>query len=90
MNIGVKQHDSTLDRQGEIRSKIENTGEVESPIDNPTLPTKGIRNQDFGFLPIPNSRRYDPNLKSHEQFIFTWKINLVLAGAAVSLPLRQC
>jgi hypothetical protein len=79
--------DSTLNREGEV-SKNENTGEPESPIDIPTLPRKGIRHCDFGFLPIPSSRRHDPNLKSHEQFIFTWKINLVLAGAAVSMSLR--
>lgn len=84
MNIETKVHDSTLNRQGEV-SKNENNGEPESPIDIPTLSRKEIRNRDFGFLPIPSSRRHDPNLKSHEQFIFTWKINLVLAGAAVSL-----
>jgi hypothetical protein len=87
MDIEVKLHESTLNRQGEV-SKNENNGEPESPIDNSTLPTKEIRNRDFGFLPIPSSRRHDPTLKSHEQFIFTWKINLVLAGAAVSMSLR--
>jgi len=88
MNIETKLHDSTLNREGEVGSKIGNTGEVESAVDNPTPSTKEIRDRDFGFLPIPNSRRHDPNLKSHEQFIFTWKVNLVLAGAAVSLSFR--
>jgi hypothetical protein len=84
MNIEIKLQDSTLNRKDEV-SKYENTGEPGSPVDNSTLPTKTIRNLDFGFLPIPSSRRHDPNLRPHEQFIFTWKINLVLAGAAVSL-----
>jgi hypothetical protein len=84
MNIVTSPLDSTLNGE-EVGSKIENNGESESPVDESTLSTKGIRNRDFGFLLIPSSRRHDPNLKSHEQFIFTWKINLVLAGAAVSL-----
>ena len=88
MNIETKLPDSSLNREGEV-SKNENNGEPESPIDTPTLSRKEIRNRDFGFLPIPNSRRHDPNVKSHEQFKFTWKINLVLAGAAVSL-LSRC
>jgi hypothetical protein len=87
MNIKTKLHDSTLNGE-EVGSKIENNGEPESPTDIPTLPTKEIRDRAFGFLPIPNSRRHDPTLKSHEQFIFTWKINLVLAGAAVNLSCR--
>jgi hypothetical protein len=84
MNIVTSPLDSTLNKEGEV-SKNENDGEPESPIDNPTLPTQEIRNRDSGSLLIPSSRRHDPNLKPHEQFIFTWKINLVLAGAAVSL-----
>jgi len=84
MIIETKLHDSTLDGEGEVGAKVGNTGEIESRIDKPPLLTKEIRNRDFGFLPIPSSRRHDPNLKSHEQFIFTWKINLVLAGAAES------
>jgi hypothetical protein len=84
MHIETNPDDSTLNREGEV-FKNENTGEPESPIDNSTLSTEEIRNRDFGFLPIPSSRRHDPNLKSHELFIFTWKINLVLAGAAVCL-----
>jgi hypothetical protein len=42
------------------------------------------RKKEFGFLPIPKSKRHDPTLKVHEQFEFTWKMNLILAGAAVS------
>lgn len=41
------------------------------------------RTKEFGFLPIPKSKRHDPTLKVHEQFKFTWKMNLILAGAAV-------
>jgi hypothetical protein len=46
---------------------------------------KKQRKRDFGFLPIPKSRRHNPNLKPEEQFIFTWRMNLVFATAAVSL-----
>ena len=49
------------------------------------IPTLDIRKVDFGFLPIPKSRRHDRNLKPEEQFIFTWRMNLVFAGAAVRL-----
>jgi hypothetical protein len=42
------------------------------------------RKREFGFIPIPKSKRHDPTLKVHEQFVFTWKMNLILAGAAVS------
>lgn len=46
---------------------------------------KRFRKRELGFIPIPKSKRLDPNLKVQEQFVFTWKINLILAGAAVSL-----
>lgn len=60
--------------------------ELQSPNDQRQLPIpKNIRKKEFGFIPIPKSKRHDPNLKVHEQFIFTWKINLILAGAAVSV-----
>ncbi|ORY28266.1 putative membrane protein [Naematelia encephala] len=41
-----------------------------------------VRKRDFGFLPIPKGRRYDPKLKPEEQFAFTWRMNLILATAA--------
>lgn len=47
------------------------------------------RKLDFGFIPIPKSKRHDPNLKVHEQFAFTWRMNLILAGAAVSVSVLQ-
>lgn len=48
-----------------------------------SLPTDRItRKLDFGFLPIPKNRRQDPNLQSEEQFIFSWRTNLVFAAAA--------
>jgi hypothetical protein len=42
------------------------------------------RKRELGIIPIPKSKRHDPTLKVHEQFVFTWKMNLILAGAAVS------
>lgn len=47
-------------------------------------PGLAIRKKDFGFLPIPKSKRHDPNVPPEEQFGFTWRMNLVFAGAAVS------
>jgi len=52
--------------------------------DRPLSEPKKVRKRELGFIPIPKSKRLDPNLKVHEQFVFTWKINLILAGAAVS------
>lgn len=49
-------------------------------------PVRVGRKRDFGLIPIPKSKRHDPNLKTHEQFAFTWRMNLILAGAAV----RRC
>ena len=74
------------------RDKLTNQGGSET---SPEAPGTGmreseressmaVRRRDFVFLPIPKSKRHDPTLKAHEQFMFTWKINLVLAGAAVS------
>lgn len=42
-----------------------------------------IRKFDFGFLPIPPGRRHDPSKKVSEEFVFTWKLNLLFAFAAV-------
>jgi len=50
----------------------------------PSIELKRVRKRELGFIPIPKSKRLDPNLKVQEQFVFTWKINLILAGAAVS------
>lgn len=55
----------------------------------PTIEPKKLRKRELGFIPIPKSKRLDPNLKVQEQFVFTWKINLILAGAAVSLARRM-
>ncbi|EAL22725.1 hypothetical protein CNBB1730 [Cryptococcus deneoformans B-3501A] len=41
-----------------------------------------IRKFDFGFLPIPPGRRHDPSKKVSEEFVFTWKLNLLFAFAA--------
>ena len=55
----------------------------------PILEPKRIRKRELGFIPIPKSKRLDPNVKVQEQFVFTWKINLILAGAAVSLGIGE-
>jgi hypothetical protein len=55
----------------------------------PSIEPKRVRKRELGFIPIPKSKRLDPNLKVQEQFVFTWKINLILAGAAVSLGIGE-
>ena len=84
MNTKTKQHESIPNGANGEEPKGAKVGEPESSLDGSTPSIKQIRSWDLGFLPIPKSRRHDPNMKPHEQFIFTWKINLVLAGAAVS------
>jgi hypothetical protein len=59
-----------------------------SPI-NSEIPAKiggqqVVRRKDFGFLPIPKNRRYDPSASPGNLSVFTWKINIVFAVAAVS------
>jgi hypothetical protein len=58
-----------------------------------TLP-KPIRKLDFHFLPIPRSRRHDPNVAMSEQFTWSILMNLVFALTAVSryqlVPARAC
>lgn len=73
------------------RDLVHNVGNEDNEInendidaDDAGRPRVG-RKRDFGFVPIPKSKRHDPNLKVHEQFAFTWRMNLILAGAAVSL-----
>lgn len=44
---------------------------------------KRTRKRDFGFLPIPKSRRYDPSMKPEECFPWSLRMNLVFASAAV-------
>lgn len=46
---------------------------------------KTIRKRDFGFIPIPKSRRYDPSMKPEECFPWSMRMNLVFASAAVRL-----
>ncbi|WWC60976.1 uncharacterized protein I303_103553 [Kwoniella dejecticola CBS 10117] len=41
-----------------------------------------IRKRDFRFLPIPKSRRHNPNKEVTAEFSFTWKMNLVFAFAS--------
>jgi hypothetical protein len=62
---------------------VEEEGESGLGLDDRHQPVSP-RTKEFGFLPIPKSKRHDPTLKTHEQFAFTWKMNLILAGAAVS------
>lgn len=59
--------------------------ELRASNDNqPSIEPKKVRKRELGFIPIPKSKRLDPSVKVQEQFVFTWKINLILAGAAVS------
>lgn len=47
------------------------------------------RKRDFGFVPIPKSKRHDPSQKPEEQFVFNFKMNFVFALSAVSLLLAR-
>jgi hypothetical protein len=78
--------EATVQATSEINPGVLETGVVEKKED----PSERVRERDFCFLPIPKSKRHNPDLKTHEQFIFTWKTNLVLAGAAVSLDIWPC
>lgn len=71
------------DRDVAVYETEHNTGVLEIDDDDHDRPIRTTRKRDFGFLPIPKSKRHDPSLKVHEQFAFTWRMNLTLAGAAV-------
>ncbi|WVQ78595.1 hypothetical protein IAT38_000681 [Cryptococcus sp. DSM 104549] len=43
-----------------------------------------VRKRDFGFLPIPRNRRHDPNRRPEDEFVFTWRMNLIFASAATT------
>ncbi|KAK4687476.1 hypothetical protein P7C73_g2642, partial [Tremellales sp. Uapishka_1] len=45
-------------------------------------PEKQIRKVDFHLIPIPKNRRYNGTMKPEEQFVFSWRLNLVFATAA--------
>jgi hypothetical protein len=54
-----------------------------------TAATGGTRTRDFGFLPIPKHRRYDPAMKPEECFPWTMKMNFVFAVCSVSLARQE-
>ncbi|ORX33411.1 major facilitator superfamily domain-containing protein [Kockovaella imperatae] len=51
-------------------------------VASPSSPRTTVRKKDFGFLPIPRNRRHEPGMKPEEQFVFTWRLNLLFAGSA--------
>ena len=58
-------------------------------IASPSPPRTTVRKRDFGFLPIPKDRRHEPGRKPEEQFVFTWRLNLLFAASAVSLVIHR-
>jgi hypothetical protein len=74
---GLDEGEDGLDKKHDLGIELRVTG------DDRQNETKKARTREFGFIPIPKSKRLDPNVKIQEQFVFTWKINLILAGAAV-------
>jgi hypothetical protein len=85
----MSQKTEEADQSSDLKDRdlVQDVGNSEEGINNEDddRPVKVGRKRDFGFIPIPESKRHDPNLKVHEQFAFTWRMNLILAGAAVSL-----
>jgi len=77
---GADKMEDGLDKTDELGIELRASNDI-----RPLIEPKRVRKRELGFIPIPKSKRLDPNLKVQEQFVFTWKINLILAGAAVSL-----
>ena len=77
---GQDEMEDGLDKGDHLGIELQATNDI-----RPTIEPKWVRKKELGFIPIPKSKRLDPNVKVQEQFVFTWKINLILAGAAVSL-----
>lgn len=86
--MSAKNEESDQPSDLKDRDLVQDVGTSDQGIDNEDndRPVRVGRKRDFGFLPIPKSKRHDPNLKTHEQFQFTWRMNLILAGAAVRAP----
>ena len=76
---GQDEMDDGPDKTDELGIELRASNDI-----HPTIEPKKVRKIELGFIPIPKSKRLDPNVKVQEQFVFTWKINLILAGAAVS------
>ena len=76
---GQDEMDDGPDKTDELGIELRPSNDI-----HPTIEPKKVRKRELGFIPIPKSKRLDPNVKVQEQFVFTWKINLILAGAAVS------
>lgn len=77
---GADEMDDGLDKSDHLGIELQASNDI-----RPSIETKKVRKKELGFIPIPKSKRLDPNTKVQEQFVFTWKINLILAGAAVRL-----
>jgi hypothetical protein len=77
---GIDEMEDGPDKTDELGIELRASNDI-----RPSIEPKKVRKRELGFIPIPKSKRLDPNLKVQEQFVFTWKINLILAGAAVSL-----
>lgn len=80
---GVDEMEDGVDKVDEVGVELHPPND-----DRQSFGRKKVRKRELGFIPIPKSKRLDPNLKVQEQFVFTWKINLILAGAAVSFARR--
>ena len=76
---GIDEMEDGPDKTDESGIELRASNDIR-PIPEP----KRVRKRELGFIPIPKSKRLDPNVQVQEQFVFTWKINLILAGAAVS------
>jgi hypothetical protein len=82
---GIDEVEEGPDKSDELGIELRASNDI-----RPSIEPKRVRKRELGFIPIPKSKRLDPNLKVQEQFVFTWKINLILAGAAVSLGIGEC
>lgn len=85
----LKATSTAADGEEDIDNKTQNggLGAIDTSIpnsDRQSMHGSKSRNRELGIIPIPKSKRHDPALKVHEQFVFTWRMNLILAGAAVS------
>ncbi|WVQ98877.1 hypothetical protein IAU59_006008 [Kwoniella sp. CBS 9459] len=71
-----------LQPQVDPQAQAPETAASGSPAHQTSHDAIKIRKLDFGFLPIPKSRRHDPRKKVDVEFGFTWRMNLVFAVAA--------
>jgi hypothetical protein len=81
---GIDEVEEGPDKSDELGIELRASNGIRPSIE----PTRFIMRQ-LVLNPIQKTTRLDPNLKVQEQFVFTWKINLILAGAAVSLGIGE-